>query len=404
MKVAAVFGTRPEAIKMAPVVHALRRRAQQGAHLRPLVYVSGQHRGMLDQVLRLFDLEVDADLDVMQPNQKLPDLTARMLTGLSALLERDRPDLVLVHGDTTTALAGALAAYYRQIPVGHVEAGLRTGDRYSPFPEELNRRLVDSLATYHFAPTAEAVDNLRAEGVAAAGILQTGNTVIDALLLTLKRLGRDGEQRLFEQCPALKAALADGRRLVLVTSHRRENLGDGLDGICAALLDLVGRFPNVEVVYPVHPNPQVRATVERILAGAERVHLLPPLDYDLFCCLMNVSHLILTDSGGVQEEAPVLNKPVLVLRDTSERPEAVKAGAARVVGTQRETIVEAAARLLTDEAQYRRMAEAPSPYGDGHAAERIADFIALLDPTCPVPPPRPEQPRRKGALQAKAFR
>jgi UDP-N-acetylglucosamine 2-epimerase (non-hydrolysing) len=374
MKVATVFGTRPEAIKMAPVVDALRRAAQQGAELRPLVYVSGQHRDMLDQVLGLFDVEPDADLDVMRPDQKLPDLTARMLTGLHALFERDRPDLVLVHGDTTTALAGALAAYYQRIPVGHVEAGLRTGDRYSPFPEELNRKLVDGLASYHFAPTPRAVANLRAEGIPAAGILQTGNTVIDALLLTLKRLGGDGARRLRQICPAPAA----DRRLILVTSHRRENLGAGLAGICAAVLELARRFPDVEVVYPVHPNPNVRATAERLLGGAERVRLLPPLDYDVFCHLMSASHLILTDSGGVQEEAPALDKPVLVLRDTSERPEAVEAGAAKVVGTQTEVIVEVASRLLADAAEYRRMAQAPSPYGDGRAAERIVEFLSRL--------------------------
>ncbi len=399
MKVATVFGTRPEAIKMAPVVHALRQRAQQGADLRPRVYVTGQHRDMLDQVLRLFDLEADADLDVMQPGQQLPDLTARMLTGLSALFERDRPDLVLVHGDTTTALAGALAAYYQRIPVGHVEAGLRTGQRYSPFPEELNRRLVDHLATYHFAPTARAAANLAAEGIAPDNILQTGNTVIDALLLTLKRQGRDAGLRLFEQAPELGAAIAGGMRVVLVTSHRRENFGTGLVGICQALRDLTHTFPDVDVAYPVHPNPNVRATVENLLSEAERVHLLPPLDYDLFCYLMSESHLILTDSGGVQEEAPVLNKPVLVLRDTSERPEAVAAGAARVVGTQRRAIVEAASRLLNDAREYQRMADAPSPYGDGRAAERIVDFIArVADPTAPAaapPIPAAGKTRRK---------
>jgi UDP-N-acetylglucosamine 2-epimerase (non-hydrolysing) len=390
MKVATVFGTRPEAIKMAPVVHALRCAAQQGASLRPLVYVSGQHRDMLDQVLGLFDLEPDADLDVMRPDQQLPDLTARMLTGLHGLFERDRPDLVLVHGDTTTALAGALAAYYQRIPVGHVEAGLRTGDRYSPFPEELNRKLVDGLCSYHFAPTPQAVANLRAEGVTAAGIVQTGNTVIDALLLTLERLAGNGARRLRQLCPGLSPQ----RRLILVTSHRRENLGAGLVGICEAVLELARRFPDVEVVYPVHPNPNVRATAERLLAGAERVHLLPPLDYDVFCHLMSASHLILTDSGGVQEEAPALNKPVLVLRDTSERPEAVAAGAARVVGTRAEAIVSAASRLLTDPAEYRRMAEAPSPYGDGRAAERIVEFIARSGG---APAPRPSGRRPQGA-------
>ncbi|HYT94590.1 MAG TPA: UDP-N-acetylglucosamine 2-epimerase (non-hydrolyzing) [Gemmataceae bacterium] len=390
MKVAAVFGTRPEAIKMAPVVHALRRRAQAGADLQPLVYVTGQHRGMLDQVLRLFDIEPDADLDVMRPDQQLADLSARMLVGLEPLLERDRPDLVLVHGDTTTALAGALAAYYRRIPVGHVEAGLRTGDRYSPFPEELNRRLVDALATYHFAPTAQAVANLKAEGTTAS-VLQTGNTVIDALLLTLERIGEGAEKSLLRHCPALEPALARGRRLVLVTCHRRENHGPALASICGALLELTETFRDVDIVYPVHPNPQVRAAAERYLAGANRVHLLPPLDYDVFCCLMSLSHLILTDSGGVQEEAPALNKPVLVLRDTSERPEAVAAGAAKVVGTLHEDIVEAVTLLLTDRDEYRRMAEAPSPYGDGRAAERIAAFIERLAQPATL---RPKKGRR----------
>jgi UDP-N-acetylglucosamine 2-epimerase (non-hydrolysing) len=375
MKVATIFGTRPEAIKMAPVVHVLRRRAEAGADLRPLVYVSAQHREMLDQVLTLFAITPDADLDLMQPNQGLPDLTARMLTGVSDLLERDRPDLVLVHGDTTTALVGALAAYYQQVPVGHVEAGLRTHNRYSPFPEEMNRHLVDALATYHFAPTGQAVANLRAEGIAPTGIVQTGNTVIDALLLTLERLGSDGARRLAAEYPRLKPALEGKGRILLATSHRRENLGPGLAGICDALAELARSFPDIEVVYPVHPNPQVRATAESRLAGQERVHLLAPLEYDLFCYLMSVSYLILTDSGGVQEEAPTLNKPVLVLRDTSERPEAVEAGATRVVGTRREAIVSEAVRLLSEPREYRRMASAGNPYGDGHAAERIVDFV-----------------------------
>ncbi len=380
MKVATIFGTRPEAIKMAPVVHALRRRAAAGHDLQPVVCVSAQHREMLDQVLRFFDVTPDADLDMMRPNQRLVDLTTRMLGGLHDLLERERPDVVLVHGDTTTAFAAALAAFYRQIPVGHVEAGLRTRNRYSPFPEELNRQMVDALATYHFAPTALTANNLLGEGYAAAGIVQTGNTVIDALLLTLERLGADGPRRLLALCPGLTAVVSGKHRGILVTSHRRENHGPGLVGICEALVDLTRRFADVEVVYPVHPSPAVRTTAERLLAGRERVHLLAPLEYDLFCCLMSVSHLILTDSGGMQEEAPTLNKPVLVLRDTSERPEAVEAGAARVVGTQREAIVEAASRLLGDEAEYQKMAAAPNPYGDGRAAERIVDFLVAANP------------------------
>jgi UDP-N-acetylglucosamine 2-epimerase len=301
-----------------------------------------------------------------------------MLTGLHGLLERDRPDLVLVHGDTTTALAGALAAYYQQIPVGHVEAGLRTRNRYSPFPEEMNRQLVDGLASFHFAPTPRAAANLRGEGIAPEGILETGNTVIDALLLTLERLGDDGARRLLADYPRLEPALRGQRRIVLVTSHRRENLGPGLAGICQSLGDLTRRFADIEVVYPVHPNPRVGQTVRELLAGHDRIHLLAPLEYDLFCYLMSVSHLILTDSGGVQEEAPTLRKPVLVLRDTSERPEAVEAGSARVVGTRRGAIVEAASVLLADRAAYQKMAAVNNPYGDGKAAGRIVDFMGSL--------------------------
>jgi UDP-N-acetylglucosamine 2-epimerase (non-hydrolysing) len=380
MKIAAVFGTRPEAIKMAPVVQSLRRRGACCADLVSAVYVSGQHREMLAQVLSLFGITPDADLNTMRPGQNLADLTARLVSSAHDLFAREAPDLVLVHGDTTTAFATALAAFYLWIPVGHVEAGLRTHNRYSPFPEELNRRLVGSLATYHFAPTIQAVSNLQAEGVDPERILLTGNTVIDALFLTLERLGQGGAPALVKRCPQLAGALEKGRRIILVTSHRRENLGEGLVGICEALLDLTRSFPDVEVVYPVHPNPQVRGTAERLLAERERVHLLPPLEYDLFCYLMSASHLILTDSGGIQEEAPALGKPVLVLRDTSERPEAVEAGAARVVGVRREMIVENASRLLTDGSEYRRMADARSPYGDGRAADRIVDFLcgALL--------------------------
>jgi UDP-N-acetylglucosamine 2-epimerase len=378
MKVAMIFGTRPEAIKMAPLVHVLNQR--RGTDLQPLVYVSAQHRDMLDQVLDLFGILPDADLDVMQPGQQLAELTSRMLNGLHTLLERDKPDLVLVHGDTTTALAGALAAYYRQIPIGHVEAGLRTGNRYSPFPEEVNRQLVDQLAAWHFAPTAQAVANLKRENIRPEGIVQTGNTVIDALFLTLERLQDDGLDRLIQIAPSLASVLAGNRRLVLVTSHRRENHGGGLTGVCQALRQLARRFHDIDIVYPVHPNPNVRRTVDDLLTGHERIHLLDPLDYDLFCCLMNASHLILTDSGGIQEEAPALGKPVLVLRDTSERPEALAAGSARVVGTNPAVIVKEASRLLEDAEAYRAMAEAGSPYGDGKAAERIVDFLQARFP------------------------
>jgi UDP-N-acetylglucosamine 2-epimerase len=384
MKVAVIFGTRPEAIKMAPVVAALQRRAtaevqcgkrRDACILEPRVYVSAQHRDMLDQVLRGFGIEPHADLDIMRHNQGLEDLTARLLTALHELLARERPELVLVHGDTTTAFATALAAYYQQIPVGHVEAGLRTGNPYSPFPEEMNRKMVDGLARYHFAPTAQAVANLRAEGIADAGIVQTGNTVIDALLLTLERGGAAARQRLCRRYPCLERALAPDRRLLLVTSHRRENFGPGLFGIFQALVELTDRFPDVEVVYPVHPNPHVRQAVEEVLVQRERIHLLAPLEYEDFCFLMNACYLILTDSGGIQEEAPTLHKPVLVLRETSERPEAVEAGGARVVGTERIRIRDEATRLLTDRDLYQRMATATNPYGDGKAAERVVDFL-----------------------------
>ncbi len=380
MQITTIFGTRPEAIKMAPVVSELRRRAESGVELTPRVYVSAQHRDLLDRVLSLFEIEPDADLDVMQPGQDLAGLTARMLTGLHTLLQRNRPDLVLVHGDTTTALAGALAAYYLRIPVGHVEAGLRTRDRYSPFPEEMNRHLVDTLAVHHFAPTERAAAQLRAEGISPAGIVVTGNTGIDALLMTRDRLRVEGPERVLARHPELVGALRSGRRVVLVTSHRRENFGAGLVGICEALRDLAASFPDVEIIYPVHPNPNVRATVGRLLTDCERIRLIAPLDYDAFCYLMDSSYLVLTDSGGIQEEAPSLDRPVLVLRDTSERPEAVEAGAARVVGTHRESIVSAATRLLEDEAEYRQMASAANPFGDGHAAKRIADAVGL--PPC----------------------
>jgi UDP-N-acetylglucosamine 2-epimerase (non-hydrolysing) len=371
MKIAVIFGTRPEAIKIAPVVYELRRLAAAGADVEPRVFVSAQHRDLLDQVLGLFGIEPDADLDAMRPAQDLMGLTSRMLQGLHELMKQDLPDLVLVHGDTTTALAGALAAYYLKVPVGHIEAGLRTRNRYSPFPEEMNRHLVDVLSTYHFAPTFRAADNLRAEGVAPANVFVTGNTGIDALLITRDRVASKGPGWLRSQEPGLARVLESGRRIVLVTSHRRENFGSGLAGICEAILSLVRRFPDIEVVYPVHPNPQVRETTGRMLAGRDRVHLLAPLGYDVFCHLMDRSHLILTDSGGIQEEAPSLDKPVLVLRQTSERPEAVEAGAALVVGTRPGAILDAASRLLADTVEYRRMAAAPNPYGDGRAARRI---------------------------------
>jgi len=376
-RVLVVFGTRPEAIKMAPVVAALR--ATPGIETR--VCVTAQHRQMLDQVLGLFGIVPDDDLDVMAPGQRLPDLFARLLAGTSEVIERRRPDLVLVHGDTSTTLAAALAAFYARVPVGHVEAGLRTGDLSAPWPEEGNRRLTAPLSHLHFAPTARARDNLLAENIPAADIHVTGNTVIDALLSVVRRIDAD---------PGLGASLAArfpwrdaGKRLVLVTGHRRENFGDGFEQMCLAIRDLARRG-DTQVVYPVHLNPQVQAPVKRILGDVGGVVLLEPQDYLPFVYLMSVADLILTDSGGIQEEAPSLGKPVLVMRDTTERPEAVDAGTVRLVGTDRARIVAEATRLLDDDEARVAMARAHNPYGDGLAAARVAAIIAGT-----TPPPGP---------------
>jgi UDP-N-acetylglucosamine 2-epimerase len=363
-----VFGTRPEAIKMAPVVAALR--AQPGLEVQ--VAVTAQHRHMLDQVLDLFGIVPDEDLDVMAPSQALPDLFARILTGMSGVLARRRPDLVLVHGDTSTTLATALAAFYARIPVAHVEAGLRTGNMAAPWPEEANRRLTAPLASLHFAPTARARDNLLAEGVAADRVHVTGNTVVDALLEVVSRIQAD---------PALRAALdarlpflEPGKRIVLVTGHRRENFGSGMEDICGALADITDAR-DVQVGYPVHLNPNVQEPVKRLLGSRPRVHLIEPLDYLPFVHLMSRAHVIVTDSGGIQEEAPSLGKPVLVMRATTERPEAVDAGTVRLVGTDRGRIAGETLRLLDDPAAYAAMARAHNPYGDGRAAARIAEAV-----------------------------
>jgi UDP-N-acetylglucosamine 2-epimerase len=369
-EVMVVFGTRPEAIKMAPVVAALRR--EPG--LRVCVAVTAQHRQMLDQVLELFGLTPDEDLDLMQPGQHLPDLFARILSGMSGILERRRPRLVLVHGDTSTTFAAALAAFYCRIPVAHVEAGLRTGNLYDPWPEEANRRLTAGLATIHYAPTAFARDNLRAENVADESIEVTGNTVIDALLEVAGRIRAD--EALRAKLDAMLPVLAPGKRLLLVTGHRRESFGAGFERICNALATLARR-DDVEIVYPVHLNPRVQEPVNRILGGCSNVHLVPPLDYLPFVRLMMRAELILTDSGGIQEEAPSLGVPVLVLRETTERPEAVEAGTVRLVGTATETIVREAERLLDDEEARAAMARAHNPYGDGEAAARIARSVSV---------------------------
>ena len=374
MKVLSVFGTRPEAIKMAPVVGEL---ARFPADFDSRVCVTGQHRDMLDQVLALFAIRPDFDLDIMQPGQSLTDTTCGVLRGLEAVFARFRPDLVLVHGDTTTTMAAGLAAFYHQVPFGHVEAGLRTGNLQAPFPEEMNRRLAGMLARHHFAPTERARDNLLAEGVAAERILVTGNTVIDALLTVVGRLRTDtGLQR---QMAERFAFLDAHKQLVLVTGHRRENFGAGFDRVCRALRTLVETHPRVQLVYPVHLNPRVQEPVGRLLGGQERVHLLAPLDYLPFVALMDRASLIVTDSGGVQEEAPSLGKPVLVTRETTERPEAVAAGTVHLVGTDEAAIVAQAAELLAAPAGGRSGAMV-NPYGDGHAAERIVRFLRTTLP------------------------
>ncbi len=361
-RVLSVFGTRPEAIKLAPVILEVRKRPDR---FESVICVTAQHRQMLDQVLDWFEISPDHDLDLMRPNQTLADFAGRALLAIGGLLEEVRPDVVLVQGDTSTAMIAALGAFYRRTPVGHVEAGLRTRDRYNPFPEEINRRIVGALTSFHFAPTERAAEALRREQAPEGSIFVTGNTVVDALLMTVRRPVR------------LDLGFGwEGRRLVLVTAHRRESFGAPFESLCRALRDLADRNADVEIVYPVHLNPNVREPVTRILADHPRIHLIEPLRYEQFAHLMSRSHLILTDSGGIQEEAPVLGKPTLVMRETTERPEAVEAGTARLVGTDRERIVAEAERLLNDDSAYAAMARAGSPFGDGRAAERIAAVLA----------------------------
>jgi UDP-N-acetylglucosamine 2-epimerase (non-hydrolysing) len=358
--VLSVFGTRPEAIKMAPVLKALA--AEPG--IRSLVCVTAQHRQMLDQVLSLFGIVPDHDLDLMREGQTLTEITTGALTRLSPYFDEVKPDLLLVQGDTTTTMAASMAAFYRKIPVGHVEAGLRTHDNLYPYPEEVNRRITSVIASRHFAPTPRARENLLREGISEGAIVVTGNTVIDALLEVVAM-----------QPPRLPTLPLRGKRIVLVTAHRRENFGTPMEEIFSALRDLAQRYPDVDVVYPVHPNPQVDGPARRALSGTAGVHLIPPLEYKAFCDLMAASYLILTDSGGIQEEAPSLHKPVLVLRDETERPEAIEAGVVKLVGPHREKIVAEAARLLDDPAAYKAMAGGGNPYGDGKAASRI---VAIL--------------------------
>lgn len=365
IKVMTVFGTRPEAIKMAPVVLELQKHPDT---IIPVVAVTAQHRDMLDQVLNLFKIKPDYDLDIMAAQQTLFDITSRSMLGLDKVLQKEKPDIVLVHGDTTTTFAGALAAYYHQISVGHVEAGLRTHNKYSPFPEEMNRKLTGSIADLHFAPTDTSKVNLLEESVNEEGIFVTGNTVIDALHKTVR------DDFVFDS-ELLQNIDYGGKRVILVTTHRRENLGEPMRQVYKALRKLVDEFADVEVVFPVHKNPKVREVVSQELGGLDKVHLIDPLDYEPFANLMHRSHLILTDSGGVQEEAPALGKPVLVLRDTTERPEAVAAGTVKLIGTDKDVVYNEAKLLLTDEAEYKKMAEASNPYGDGKASARIIQAI-----------------------------
>ncbi|PWW02590.1 non-hydrolyzing UDP-N-acetylglucosamine 2-epimerase [Mangrovibacter plantisponsor] len=365
MKVLTVFGTRPEAIKMAPLVHAL----GNDPFFESKVCVTAQHREMLDQVLHLFSITPDYDLNIMQPGQGLTEITCRILEGLKPILMSYQPDVVLVHGDTTTTMATSLAAFYQRIPVGHVEAGLRTGDLYSPWPEEANRTLTGRLAHYHFAPTDNARQNLLHENVSDRNIFVTGNTVIDALLSVSDRALQDSalRQRMEKHYPFLNKE----KKTILVTGHRRESFGRGFEQICHALADIAANWPDVQIVYPVHLNPNVSEPVTRILGHVENVALIEPQDYLPFVWLMNHAWLILTDSGGIQEEAPSLGKPVLVMRDTTERPEAIDAGTVKLVGTDKNNIVAAVTQLLTQDAAYQQMSKAHNPYGDGMACQRI---------------------------------
>ena len=370
MKILTVFGTRPEAIKMAPLVLALNADPRFDAR----VCVTAQHREMLDQVLELFGIQPDFDLGIMKPGQDLTDVTTAILQGMKGVFAQFKPDMVLVHGDTATTFAASLAAYYQQIPVAHVEAGLRTGNLYSPWPEEANRKLTGALAALHLAPTLLSSQNLQREGVSPDHIVVTGNTVIDALLEVVDKLGKDTvmQQRFAEQFRFLSTE----RRMVLVTGHRRESFGGGFERICQALADTARAFTDIDIVYPVHLNPNVREPVNRLLAGIGNVHLIAPLDYLPFVYLMGRAAVILTDSGGIQEEAPSLGKPVLVMRDTTERPEAVEAGTVRLVGTETAAISRSLAELLTDKDAYERMAFAHNPYGDGKACQRILGALA----------------------------
>ena len=374
-----VFGTRPEAIKMAPLVKEFQKYPET---FKTIVCVTGQHREMLDQVLRIFDIQPDYDLNIMKQGQDLYDVTARVLTGMREVLKETQPDIVLVHGDTTTSTAAALAAFYQQIPVGHVEAGLRTHNIYSPWPEEMNRQITGRIATYHFAPTSLSKDNLLQEGVSEERIIVTGNTVIDALYMVVEKIKNDGILSC-ELEKVLKASgydigrLSDGRKLVLITGHRRENFGDGFISMCKAIKSLSEKYPEVDFVYPMHLNPNVRKPIYEVFGESQRANLffIEPLEYLSFVYLMEKSAIVLTDSGGIQEEAPGLGKPVLVMRDTTERPEALEAGTVKLVGTDYDKIVNEVSGLLDNQEYYEKMSEAVNPYGDGKACSRIVKAL-----------------------------
>jgi UDP-N-acetylglucosamine 2-epimerase (non-hydrolysing) len=361
LKILSVFGTRPEAIKMGVVVKELEKHSDT---VESIVCTTAQHRQMLDQVLTLFGIKPQINLDLMEHNQTLASLTAKAVISLTDMITRIKPGIMLVQGDTTTAMVAALAGFYQKVPVGHVEAGLRTYDRYSPFPEEVNRRLISSLATYNFAPTKTAVDALKSEGIPKESIFLTGNTVIDALLVTIKK-----------DCELGMDFLNSGRKLILVTAHRRESFGKPLQDICNGLKEIADRNPEVEIVYPVHLNPNVRGVVYQTLSKQDRFHLIEPLEYRRFVHLLDRSYLVLTDSGGIQEEAPALGKPVLVLRSKTERPEAVAAGAVKIIGSDTQAIIFETEKLLHDKDEYNRMSKTVCPYGDGHAAERIVGIL-----------------------------
>lgn len=374
-----IFGTRPEAIKMAPLVKAL----QKDARFETIVTVTGQHRQMLDQVLHLFDIKPQYDLNIMKQGQDLYDITSRILVGMRDILKESNPDIVLVHGDTSTSTAAALAAFYAQIPVGHVEAGLRTYDIYSPWPEEMNRQITGRIATLHFSPTSRSHDNLTSEGVKENQIAVTGNTVIDALMTVVEKINKDSDlelqlRRFVTESGYDISRLDSGKRLVLVTGHRRENFGEGFQNICGALRDLACKYPDVDFLYPMHLNPNVRKPINETFGNIEHknVFFIEPLDYLYFVYMMQKAYIILTDSGGIQEEAPSLGKPVLVMREVTERPEALEAGTIKLVGTNRKLIVDTASKFLDDDDYYEKNKLIANPYGDGKACERIIAKIA----------------------------